>query len=362
MKFFVFLLSIIAIAGCSKEPDKKRPSPTVAIAIVQQRDVPIYIDAIGQVVPQVEVQVRPQVQGMLIKAHIQEGALVKEGDILYNIDPRPFIAALKEAKSQLKHDQALLEIAEKTVERYKTVVEDDFISKLTYEQYEASAAAARAQVELDKASIEIAQLNLNYCNVTAPITGKISYFNIDVGNILSAYDPNAITTIRPFEPIDISFSLPQQYFEMIRKVQGNKDGWPFIAILPESPQIKHEGKTYFIDDQVDQNTGTIILKGTLSNKHWQLWPGEFVKVNVLYKVAQQAFVVPPGAILIGKDGPYLYTLDQDNKVVPHQLKILTRTEDFVAFESKTIQKGDRTVIDGQINIAPGIVAAVLESK
>ncbi len=144
---------------------------------------------------------------------------------------------LDEAIAQLAHDQALLVYAEKTVERYKKVVEDNFISKLTYEQYESTAAAARAQVELDKAAITAAQINVDYCQVVAPVSGKISYFNVDVGNILAVDDPNQITVIRPFSPIDITFSLPQQQFELIRHVQGDAGEWKFVATLPENPNI-----------------------------------------------------------------------------------------------------------------------------
>lgn len=345
---------VLCMTGCKNKVKPVRPNPNVTTAVVEQRNVPIYIDAIGQAIPPVTVQVRPQVQGKLIATYIQQGDIVNAGDVLYTIDPRPYQDALDQAKAQLVHDEALLLYAEQTVKRYKSVVEQDFVSILTFEQYESSAAAAKAQVELDKAAVATAQLNVDFCNIVAPVSGKISYSAVDVGNVLIAYDTNAITVIRPFNPIDISFSLPQQHFELIRRVQGNAGLWPFIATLPESPKINYEGVTYFLDNQVDQNTGTILLKGRLKNMDRELWPGEFMRVKVLHMMAPNALVVPPGTILIGKDGPYLYVMDQDNKVSTHNVKVLIRTDEYIAIESAELKGGDVVVVDGQVNITPGI--------
>lgn len=361
-KYICILLVLICLTGCSKGSKPKPPAPRVTTTAIKQQDVPIYIDAIGQVISPVTVNIRPQVNGKLIKTYIQQGSLVKEGDIIYEMDPRPYQAILDEAIAQLAHDQALLVYAEKTVERYKKVVEDNFISKLTYEQYESTAAAARAQVELDKAAITAAQINVDYCHVVAPVSGKISYFNVDVGNILVIDDPNQITVIRPFSPIDITFSLPQQQFELIRHVQGDAGEWKFVAILPENTTHPVEGTTYFIDNQVNQNTGTILLKGRLPNEDRLLWPGEFIKVKVLYKMAPGALTVPPSSVLMGKDGPYIYTVDKVSKAAATTVTVLTRTEEYIAIQSDKVHAGDTVIVDGQINVAPGIAVTKVKTK
>lgn len=358
---FLFIGIFLFTACNKKRSDKKAVPPNVNTSVVQQKDVPIYIDTIGQVIPPVTVNIRPQVAGKLIKAYIQQGSLVEEGEVLYEMDPRPYQAILDQALAQLAHDQALLDYAEKAVERYKKVVEEDFISKLTFEQYESSAAAARAQVELDKAAVNYAQINLDYCKVVAPVAGKISYFNVDVGNILVVDDPVQITVIRPFFPIDIIFSLPQQQFEMIRREQGDDGEWKFIATLPENPTTSFDGITYFIDNQINQNTGTILLKGRLPNRERQLWPGEFVRIKVLYKVASNAFTVPPGAVLIGKEGHYIYTVNSEGKAEVKKVEILTRTEEFTAFSSNNVHQGETVIVEGQINVAPGIVVHPVKS-
>lgn len=349
---FLWILALGCIACSSSQ--KAKQGPMVAVAKVEQRDVPIYVDAIGQAFSTVTVQLRPQVAGKLLKTHIQQGDLVKEGQILYQVDPRPYQAILDEAKAQLKHDIALLEYAKKTVERYKPVVEEDFLAILTFEGYQSNAAAAQAQVELDQAAIVAAQINLDFCNIVAPVSGKVSEFVVDIGNIVAVDDPTAIVSIKPFSPIDILFSLPQQQLELIREVQGNEGRWKFIAILPEHPDKKMEGTTYFINNVLDQNTGTIMMKGRLANDDWHFWPGAFVKVQVLHKIAPQALVVKPGAVLIGRNGPYLYTVDADGKAQAHNVTVLVRTDKYIAVYSNEVHADDLVIIDGQINIAPGM--------
>jgi len=362
-KYFILLLIACLPAlftGCYKKQQQKPPAPRVTTTSIKQQTIPIYIDAIGQVISMATVYIRPQAAGKLVKAYIEQGAIVNEGDILYEIDPRPYQALLDESLAQLKHDQALLEYAEKVVQRYKEVVEDDFIAILNYEQFVSNAEAARAQVALDKAAITTAQINLDFCKIVAPMSGKISYFNVYVGNILAVDDPNQITILLPLSPIDITFSLPQQQFELIRHEQGDAGKWQFVATLPENPTHPFEGTTYFIDNQIDQNTGTILLKGRFSNEDRTLWPGEFMRVKVLYKMAPEALIVPPSAVLIGKDGPYIYTVDKERKAINKNVTVLTRTEEYVAIHSAQVHAGDTVIVDGQINVAPGLLVNVVQ--
>jgi multidrug efflux system membrane fusion protein len=363
-KVFHLLICLILICatGCGKSKKPAKGPPNVTTTAVVQKDVLIYLDAIGQAIPPVTVLIRPQVQGKILEAYVQQGSEVEAGEALYKIDPRPYLAVLNQTKAQLVHDIALAGIATKTVERYKSVVEEDFISKLTYEQYQSNSEAANAQVVIDRAAIATAQLNVDFCTVVAPTSGKISNFNIDVGNIVAAYDANAITTLRPYNPIDVSFSLPQEQLELVRKEQGNEGIWPFVATLPDNTQFKYEGTTYFIDNQVDQNTGTILLRGRFMNTSRDLWPGEFVRIKVLYKNAPNVFVVPPGAILMGNKGAYLYLVDKGGKATAHNVNVLTRTENYIAFESDEVKANDTVITDGQLNVAPGLKVNIANTK
>lgn len=352
----ILLFLMLVSMGCDqKKPEVKPLVPKVVTTAVQQKDVPVYIDTIGQVISPVTVNVRPQVNGKLIKTYVTQGAIVNEGDALYEVDPRPYQAILDQAISQLVHDEALLKFAQQAVTRNKKVVEEDFISKINFEQLLSNQAAAEAQVELDKAAIVSAKINLEFCKIVAPVSGKISYFNVDVGNIVVIADPNQITVIKPFSSVDILFSLPQQQFELVRSEQGDEGRWSFITTLPDRADVSFEGTTFFIDNQIGQDTGTILLKGRLSNQERKLWPGEFVRVKVLYKIAPNALLVPLSSVLIGKDGPYVYTVNEENQAVVHNVTVITRTEEYIAIQSKEINPGDIVIVDGQINVAPGIV-------
>lgn len=357
------LLCLFMSAGllcCRGKPaERKRAAPHVSVAVLRQGSVPIYFEAIGQAIAPYTVSVRPQTAGMLLQSFVQQGQQVEAGQLLYTIDPRASKAAVDQAQALLEKDSALLRYADSAAERYSKVVDQDFISILTFEQYTSNAEAARAQVEADRASLVNAQLTLEYCNVTAPIAGKISSFAIDVGNIVIAYDPNAITVIRPNSPIDIIFSLPQQQFELVRRGQGDEGRWHFIATLPEDPSVHYEGESYFIDNQVDQDTATILIKGRLPNVNRELWPGEFVRVKVLERVLEKALLAPPGAVLLGRDGPYLYAVDGAGKAAAHAVQVVTRSEEYVAIAADSLSAGDTIIIDGQVNIAPGSLVDIL---
>lgn len=355
--YFLILLACISplFNGCKRRNEPpKRPAPNVTIAAVNKKEVPIYIDTIGQAISPQIVNVRPQVNGKLIKANIEQGAYVNEGDVIYEIDPRPYEAILDQAIAQLARDQALLLYAEQAVERNRKVVEEDFISKINFEQFQSNASAAQAQVEQDKAAITAARINVDFTKIVAPVSGKISYSNVDVGNIMIIDDPNQITVIRPFSPIDVLFSLPQQQFEMIRVEQGDDGQWPYVVTLADKPDVSFGGITYFIDNQIDQNTGTILLKGKLPNAEREMWPGEFVRVKVLYRIVPEALTVPPSSVLMGRDGPYLYVVDHEGKAKAVNVSVLTRTEEYIAIHSEQLNEGDRVIVDGQINVAPGI--------
>jgi membrane fusion protein, multidrug efflux system len=362
LQLLLIPLLLLFSTACSRGNPKKAAPPKVTTAKIKQQDVPIYIDAIGQVIPPVTVNIRPQVAGMLMQVFVQQGAIVEKDQIIYEMDSRPYLALLGEAQSQLVHDEALLEYAKSAMDRYKKVVEEDFLSLLNWEQYVSNYEAAFAQVELDQAAIWAAQINVDYCTIKAPVAGKISYYNVDVGNILAVDDPNQLTVIRPFNPIDILFSLPQSQFELIRQVQGNSGEWRFVASLPEYPKNGYDGTTYFIDNQINQDTGTILLKGRLENDNRSLWPGEFIRVKVLHRLAPKALTVPPSSVLMGKDGAYIYLVNDEKKADPINVVVLTRTEEYIAIQSDKLHEGLTVIVEGQINVAPGLTVEVVPNN
>lgn len=350
--FYLFFLNLVVLNSCSKQENPvTQPPVRVESSVVSQKDVRNYIEAIGNVYEYSIVQIKPQVQGILLKAYVEQGSFVKKGDLLYEIDPRPYQAALDQAKATLLKDQAALELAKNTVKRYADVAAKDYISALTFEQYNTNSLAASAQVATDEASVEIAQINLDYAKITSPIDGKVSAYNIYPGNLVVVNDPTALIEIRQISPADIRFSIPQKDFQDVQKFQASGD-IKFEVYLPYENDQKFKGSLYFIDNHVNLQTGMILLKGLIPNEDKTLWPGEFVRVRLFTSNQQQALVIPQPAIQIGQKGSYVYVIQPDMSV---QLVYVT-TGQLINSEiviTSGLKEGDKVVTNGQLNLKNG---------
>lgn len=355
--FFLFLGP-----GCSIL--SKKPAEhafPVTIKEVTQRDVPIFIEAIGNVYSLQTVLIRPQVGGIVQEAYIKQGQYVKTGDPLYKIDPRPFQANLDRAKAALIKDTAALQFAQEQVRRYSEVVQKDYVSKLTFNQYQSQVDLNRGQILSDQADIALAQLNLEWSIPVSPINGKISQFNIDPGNLVTANDPNALTDIRQITPADIRFTIPQQQFIQVQKAlqQGSLK---FEVFLPQEPDKPREGLIYFIDNHINQATGTILLKGTVPNEDEFFWPGEFVQIRLWLRIQPNAILVPEEAIKIGQEGAYVYIYQPASSTAEYRR--VTKGEKigpFIVIE-KGVQPGEQVILKGQNNLRPGSKVTVVPSS
>lgn len=361
MKVYQFLLIAMLFAGCETPAPLSKPTTIrVEVAEAKVRDVPIYVEAIGNVYEYSIVQIRPQVQGILLNAYVAQGDFVNEGDLLYEIDSRPYKAVLDQAKATLLKDQAAVELAKSTLKRYADLVNKDFVSKLTYEQYQTNLASTEAQVEIDKAAIESAQINVDYCKIFSPIAGKLSVFNIYPGNLVTVNDPNALTEIRQINPIEVRFSIPQRDFQEIQKIQA-ADNLQFDAFLPFEDQRSFEGKVFFVDNHVDLRTGTILLKGLIQNSEKILWPGEFVRVKVLLKILHDTIVIPFDAIQTGQDGDYVYVIDSDMTAKVVYVKAGEKIGKDIAIYNG-LKANDVVVTNGQLNLGPGSKVLIVQSN
>lgn len=352
MKRTLLLMLIAVISGCSKEAKIEAPPHPVSIGEVTQRDVPVYIEAIGNVYSLQTVQIRPQVGGIVTEAYVKQGQYVKKGDPLYRIDPRPYQAALDKAKATLAKDIATLHYSEIQVERNSDLVKQNFIAKLTYEQYQSQVDFNKGQVQSDQADVATAELNLEWTTPISPIDGKISQYNIDPGNLVIANDPNALTDIRQIDPADIRFYIPQTAFLKVQEAMlaGNLK---FEVILPQELNKPREGQIYFIDNHLDTTTGTILLRGTAPNADEQFWPGEFVRVRLQIKVEKLALLVPEEAVKIGQEGPYIYVYDPNTSTAVYRpIKKGEKSNHQVIIE-KGVSLGEKVIIQGQNNLLPG---------
>jgi multidrug efflux system membrane fusion protein len=358
MKKLIPILMIL-LFGCSTSGHEKngRPPVKVEVADVIVKEIPIFIDAIGNIEERTIVQIKPQVQGILLKAYVTQGQEVEEGELLYEIDSRPFQAAYEEALGTLEKDKAALEQAKITLQRNKELVEKKYIPVLTFEQFETNVKTAEAQLKISKANVEKAKINLDYCKIRSPITGKVSVFNIFPGSLVKTEDTEAITEIRQLDPIDVRFSVPQKEFQWVQAAQ-QKDELQFEATLSKEKEDSFIGTIYFVDNHVDLNTGTIKLKGVLDNKERKLWPGEFVNVRLFIRTII-AMAIPASAVQAGSQGPYVYVVEPDMTVKAAYIETGDASNSVIVV-TKGLKVGDRVVINGQVNLTNGSKIQIID--
>ncbi len=356
---WITLLAFSLTAGCAQEskapPRQARVFPVVA-AKVEKRDVPIYIYAVGNVKASSEATIKPQVSGKLIEVNMVDGQKVKKGQLLFTIDPKPFEAALYKAKANVDKDQAALDLAEATLKRYGQLVKEDYVSKLNYDTYKTNVETLRAQLETDKADVMTAQINLDYCSITAPFDGKASEPFIDEGNIITA-EQSELTTVFQIDPVEVRFGISQKDYILFRSTVPKPK--KVLVSLPSEAEIEYEGKIFFVDNNISTTTGTILVKARVSNPDEKLWPGEFVKVKLQLQKIKDAFIMPLGALQYGQNGPFVYIIKDDMTVEALPIELLTKNESYVA-TSKGFAEGESVVIDGQVNLRPGAPVKIKE--
>jgi multidrug efflux system membrane fusion protein len=359
IKFAWILLPILALFGCQKKKEQQAERQYfVEIGEAIQRDVPILIESIGNVYADQTVQIRSQVTGIVEKTLVAEGAIVKKGDPLFQIDPRMYKASLDQAKGQLVKDEAVLNIAKITQETYSTLVDKDYIAKLNYEQYVSNVEQAKGTVMVDKANIDSAALNYEWTTIYAPFDGKISQFNIDVGNLVVANDTNPLTTLNTLTPADIRFTINQSdFFNVQKAIRDNT--LQLEVILPQDPLNPRKGSIYFVDNTLNLSTGTILVKGYVDNEDDFLWPGEFINVRLTLKVDPNAILVPAESVRIGVNGAYVYIYHEDTSSVELRLVKKRETIDQLTVIDEGIKNGEKVVTKGQLNLKNGLKVKIL---
>lgn len=355
LTFFILLM----LSACSSENHQKGGWPLpVEVGESTLDDVPIFIEAIGNVHSLKTVLVRPQVGGVITEIHVKQGEDVEEGQLLYTIDPRPYEAALEQAKATLAKDQASLKLSEATVERFQELVKQDYVSQLTFDQYKTNVDVGKAQIIIDQALVDLAEINLGYTEIRSPINGRISQYNIDAGNVVVANDSNALTQILQISPVSIHFSVTQREFVQIRRAQ-QEGSFRFEVFLPEFPEDPREGLIYFFDNHIDTKTGTILFKGSAPNEDAFFWPGEFVKVRLQLEIVKNAVVIPATAIQIGQEGKFVYIYHADTNTVEYRLVEVGQTIDEQVMVIQGLTAGEKVITNGQINLRPDAKVAVI---
>ena len=326
---------------------------------VSNKDVPILINALGTVTPIETVAVQSRVNGQIMKAFFQQGQVVKEGDPLFLIDPRPYQAALDQAQAQLAHDQAVSAEASTDLARYQKLQTENSIAEQKTEDQGFVVQQDEGTVKLDQANVETAKLNLEYAHVNSPVTGIAGAMAVDPGNYVQAGAGTTLVTVTQISPIYVSFPIPQSNLSEVRAAQ-NKAPLDVQALSQEGKELG-DGKLTFINNQVVAVTGTVMLYATFPNDNEALWPGQFVTVNLVVGVRKNAITAPVGSVMSGPDGDYVYTISADNVATRVPVLVEARQHGLAVF-TKGVSPGERVVVNGQYNLANGVKVAIEPPK
>lgn len=324
----------------------------VVTAEVTVRDMPIWLSGLGTVQASNTVTVRPRVSGSLDKVNFTEGQTVQAGDVLAQIDPRPYRSTLEQAKAKKAQNEAQLLNARSDLARIRALVESDAESRRILEQQEASVAQFAAAAQADQAAVEAAQLDLDFTTVRAPIAGRTGVRLVDAGNLVTASQGAGLVVITQLQPVSVVFAIAQQHLPALRRRLSADPSPPAVRAVSESAENLATGHLELIDNQIDTTTGTVRLKATFANTDLALWPGQFVTGLVLVDTRRQAVVVPSEVVQAGLDSPFAYVIKTDLTVEARALKPGPTVDAFTIIESG-LKSGERVVRDGQSKLQPG---------
>jgi multidrug efflux system membrane fusion protein len=338
-----------AAAGCSKPPVQRTPAVPVEVATASTISAPLTIVANGSVEPLQTVAVEAQVGGTLDEVNFHEGDDVQAGQVLFHIDARPFQAALRQAQATLARDEAQAANAQRDADRYKALVEKDYVTKSQADQAASAALSTRATVVADSAAVDNARLNLNYTTIKAPISGRTGRLLVRQGNVVRA-NSDPLVVINQLRPITVRFPIVQHDFPEVQR-RAASGPVPVHVVTADSGKVEEVGSLAFLDNAVDSLTGTVTAKAKFENQGNQLWPGEYVRVSVELSVQKGALAIPTRALLAGQEGSYVFVVGADKIAKVRQVSTGRAVGDLTTID-KGLEAGERVVVDGQSRLAP----------
>ena len=328
------------------------PAPVpVGVAAVTSADFPVYLTGLGTVQPYQTVTVRSRVDGEVMKVGFKQGQMVKEGDLLVQIDPRPYQATLEQAQSKKAQDEATLKDAQLNLQRFASLARQDFASRQQLDTQQATVDQLTAQIKGDQASIDNAQTQLGYTTIRSPLTGKTGFRLVDPGNIVHASDTTGIVSIVKLQPISVVFTAPEEQVPQINKALADATV-PVTALSSAGIKVLAQGRLALVNNEVDQASGTIRMKATFENKDNVLWPGLSVTTKLLIDTVKQAVVVPNDAVENGPNGLYAFVVGDDNKVVVRAIKVGNQGTDQTQI-LQGLTPGEKVVVTGQYRLQAG---------
>ncbi len=339
-------------ADAAKARANQTPPQPVGAATIGHGDIRVIVNALGTVSPLATVTVKTQISGQLIQIAFQEGQLVQKGDFLAQIDPRPYQVALEQAQAALARDQATLAGARVDLVRYRTLVAQDSLARQTLDTQVATVATLEGTVKSDQAAIDSANLNLTYCHIIAPATGRVGLRQVDQGNYVQASDANGIVVITQLQPISAIFSVPEDRIPAILKQTHAGNTLQVTATDRADVEKIATGTLATLDNQVDTTTGTVKLRALFPNADEALFPSQFINAHLLVDTLKNAVVAPSSAIQLGEPGTFVYVIGDDSLVHVRPITLGPQDGAMVAV-LKGLQGGERVVIDGADRLRDG---------
>ena len=348
------LLALWAIFGPKKAVRQERLAVPVTAAVASPQDVPVSIGAIGAVQAWQSNLIRAQVNGRLLKVNVAEGSFVKQGQLLAEIDAAPYQAVLMQAQGALKRDGALLQNARLDLQRYQTLAKANSISQQQVDTQAALVQQYEGVVQTDQGSVAAAQVNVNYCRILSPVSGRVGVRLTDAGNLVSTTDTTGILIVNQLTPIAVTFTVPEGDFQRLAGMTGGfTKALLTQAFSQETNELLDTGQLTVADNHVDPGTGTVQLKARFANDQHKLWPGQFINTRLTLQTLEHVLTIPASAVNDGPNGPFAYVIGPDGKVRAQPLTVQVR-QDTVAVIGKGLKPGDKVVTDGQVSLAPGM--------
>ena len=327
------------------------PTP-VGVATVQKGDMPVTLTGLGTVTPLATVTVKTQINGYLVTVAFQEGQMVKKGDFLAQIDPRPYQVALEQAEGQLAKDQALLKNAQLDLQRYNTLVAQNSIATQTRDTQVSLVSQDQAAVKTDQAQVDAQKLNLVYAHIVSPVTGRVGLRQVDAGNYVQTSDPNGIVVVTQLQPISVIFTLPEDNLPAVMKQVHAGAALPVTAYDRTGTTELGKGRLETVDNQIDTTTGTVKLRAILDNEQEILFPNQFVNVQLLVNTMKGVDIVPTAAIQHGAPGAFVYVVKLDQTAAVQKVKLGPGDGQQIAVLDG-LQPGEKVVVDGSDRLREG---------
>ena len=341
---------LLCLASCGRKSAPEAPPPPVTFAVAKTENVPLTIDTFGNAVTIADVTLQAQVVGTLLRYAVAEGAMLKEGALVAEIDPGPYQAAVQEAQGSLDSARAQLANAEVTLERQQELYKTKAVDLADLQTAEANQLQAQGAVATAEGQLANAKINLGYCTIVSPIDGKTGMYLVDAGNLVTA-NTTKLINIQTIDPIYVDFTISENDFDRVRQYFASGDLVVEVNI-PGAPDNKVTGKLSFINNSITSGTGTLTLRATFPNKGALLWPGLFVNVQLVLTVLKNAVVIPSQCVMIGQQGPYVFVVSPNNAVELRQVRIEQRHADLTVI-AEGVRTGERVVTAGQLGLADG---------